>query len=121
MPDRGRNSAQYVNSNAEEPPQVIKRQGIWCVGLMMALLASTPAAAQSQSGQDCALPGGCGSSSKPGGTEHRPDPADTPGRGRAKSIAPALGSATPSLKDMIKGPSSRGDGSTAKQAPKSSP
>lgn len=89
-------------------------------GVLM-LLATGSAMAQSQSGQDCAHPGGCGSSSKPGGTEHRPSmratagDTDAAGVNKAKRPSPALGSTTPSLKDVMKGatkPSSGGTGAT---------
>lgn len=86
---------------------------------VLLLLAASPAAAQSQSSQDCSLPGGCGSSSKPGGTELRPSTRggasefDAAGGGKVRRESPALGSTTPSMKDVFKGASKPRNGAEA--------
>jgi len=73
-------------------------------GALGLLLWASAAAAQTQGSQDCGLPGGCGSSSKPGGVERVPQPAEDaagPARMRKGSGDRALGLASPSLRDLI--------------------
>lgn len=76
--------------------------------ILLAVVIAAPAAAQRQSGEDCALPGGCGNSSKPGGAERGPASGTTgaagapAGRGSAEPPARADGTGSPSLKDVMR-------------------
>jgi len=59
---------------------------------LLTFLALSPAAAQPvQSSEDCRLPGGCGTSGKPGGVERAPETVAPTTRGiqRPKAAAPA--------------------------------